>query len=69
MIIEHLVTFSKTFQFSWRFICEFADNLGRNPGLCALWEDERKRRIDRHLPPDLEPPGSPGKFGHWSILK
>ena len=33
---------------------------GSNPGLHALWQDERQRRLDRQLPLDLEPPLSPG---------
>ena len=33
-----------------------------NPGLQALWEDERQRRLDRQLPLDLEAPPSPGQF-------
>ena len=42
---------------------EVTDNIGGNPGLAALWEDERQRRIQAGKPTgDLEPPSSPGKI-------
>ena len=37
-----------------------AGQSGSNPGLQALWEDERQRRLERQLPCELEPPPSPG---------
>ena len=42
---------------------EVTDNIGGNPGLAALWEDERQRRIQEgKSTDDLEPPSSPGKI-------
>ena len=40
---------------------EVGDNIGGNPGLAALWEDERQRRRERGLDGELEPPASPGE--------
>ncbi|ELU09366.1 hypothetical protein CAPTEDRAFT_106116 [Capitella teleta] len=37
----------------------FLDNLGGNPGLAALWEDERQRRTQRGDSCSLTPPDSP----------
>lgn len=31
-----------------------------NPGLKAIWEDERQRRIDNNESPDIELPSSQG---------
>ena len=40
---------------------DVTDNVGGNPGLAALWEDERQRRRDAGKDvDDLEPPMSPG---------
>ena len=39
---------------------EVGDNVGSNPGLAALWEDERQRRLHKEMDLNLEPPGSPG---------
>ena len=35
--------------------------VGGNPGLAALWEDERLRRRQLHLEENLTPPSSPGQ--------
>jgi len=40
---------------------------GSNPGLQALWEDERQRRLERQLSCDLEPPPSPGPFRYCAL--
>ena len=40
---------------------DVGDNVGGNPGLAALWDDERQRR--RHMGDDsqhISPPSSPG---------
>ena len=38
-------------------------NVGANPGLAALWEDERQRRRERGEPVDnIAPPGSQGSM-------
>jgi len=39
-----------------------AGQTGSNPGLQALWDDERQRRMEKQLPCDLEPPSSPGSL-------
>ena len=36
------------------------DNIGANPGLTALWEDERQRRREQGESTDIAPPGSQG---------
>ena len=36
-------------------------NVGANPGLAALWEDERQRRRDRGETTDIAPPDSQGE--------
>lgn len=40
----------------------FSDRLGANPGLVALWEDEKLRRSNRNLSSALAPPDSPGNI-------
>ena len=35
--------------------------LGANPGLVAIWEDEKQRREQLNQLDDLVPPSSPGK--------
>ena len=40
---------------------EVGDSVGSNPGLAALWEDERQRRRERGSDVDIAPPDSPGK--------
>ncbi len=39
-------------------------SLGTNPGLAALWEDERQRQRQRGLEPQITPPDSPGNFNY-----
>jgi hypothetical protein len=39
-----------------------------NPGLDALWKDERKRREINNLPNDIEPIDSQGIFNTISLL-
>lgn len=39
---------------------EVGDNIGGNPGLAALWDDEKHRRQDRGMSLDISPPSSPG---------
>ena len=38
----------------------FPGNIGTNPGLAALWEDERQRHKERGDSTDISPPHSPG---------
>ncbi|KAJ0061296.1 hypothetical protein NL108_014829, partial [Boleophthalmus pectinirostris] len=37
---------------------EIENQIGRNPGLQSIWEDERQRRRERNQPSQLEPPHS-----------
>ncbi len=37
-------------------------SLGTNPGLAALWDDERQRQRHRGLDPQITPPDSPGLY-------
>lgn len=41
----------------------FPANIGANPGLAVLWEDERQRRRDRGESEDITPPDSQG----WNL--
>lgn len=41
-------------------IFESAANIGTNPGLAALWEDERQRQRERGEDSQITPPDSPG---------
>ncbi|ESO87295.1 hypothetical protein LOTGIDRAFT_107463 [Lottia gigantea] len=43
-----------------RYMIEGFPNIGTNPGLAALWEDERQRRRDRGEDSQLEPQDSQG---------
>lgn len=52
-----------------------ADQIGRNPGLQAIWEDEKQRRRERNQASQLEIPESQGEQIHnvlshnyWLIL-
>lgn len=46
---------------------EVGDAIGSNPGLAALWEDERqRRRLRGDTSQNIEPPQSPGTL-HSSI--
>ncbi len=38
----------------------FAGNVGANPGLAAIWEDERQRQRNRGESSQLTPPDSQG---------
>ena len=40
---------------------ELQRNVGQNPGLIALWNDEKARRKDRCMSSQLSPPQSPGR--------
>ena len=42
----------------------FLANAGGNPGLAALWEDERQRRRDRGESTDIAPSDSQGTFNY-----
>ena len=43
------------------FLCAVrADNMGSNPGLAALWEDERQRRRDAGQASQITPQESQG---------
>ena len=37
-------------------------NVGTNPGLAALWDDERQRQRERGEDSQITPPDSPGKI-------
>lgn len=41
-----------------------ADQIGRNPGLQAIWEDEKQRRRERNQASQVEIPESQGEQIH-----
>ena len=40
------------------------DQIGRNPGLQAIWEDEKQRRREKNQPSQIETPESQGEHIH-----
>lgn len=47
--------------------CNFplcADQIGRNPGLQAIWEDEKQRRREKNQASQIETPESQGEEIH-----
>ena len=44
------------------------DNMGSNPGLAALWEDERQRRRDVGQASQIGPQESQGRCGRLAAV-
>ena len=49
------------YHFTYRGLFASVANIGTNPGLAALWEDERQRQRERGEDSQITPPDSPGK--------
>lgn len=53
---------------AWVFLCLILhfcpDQIGRNPGLQAIWEDEKQRRREKNQPSQIETPESQGTGIH-----
>jgi len=45
-----------------------AASIGSNPGLVAIWQDERQRRQDENDDSDISPPISQGIYIHLDRL-
>lgn len=43
-------------------------NIGTNPGLAALWDDERQRQRERGEDSQITPPDSPGGISRITFL-
>lgn len=53
----------KLIMFKFPFVT--AVNIGTNPGLAAIWEDEQQRRRDANESSQISAPSSQGQNNNW----